>query len=591
VVFATGGLDGPVALAAPGLLAILVGLVVAHLTLPSAAVLGRRLLGRGRVRAGVSLLDAARNPTTRRMVAIVTLATALAVFSADALVIGQRNRAAAAEQEAGAPVALTVQTTNLPGVRAVLADADPEGEQVTPVVQVDPAGSDGTATVGVLPEAFSKVALFPAGAPDPSVWQRLRGSDAEPVHVTGTQLSVEAVGSTIDSVLGGTRRPHGEHDAVALGVDLVLASGETLETTLGELERERSRARLTHRISCADGCELTAIWLRGTPGSRLSGQVTLRDLVAGTSDGPAEEPVEFGPADQWSASTDSEQGVTAASRTDDELTVAVQDTDLSRLTLQQAWLPTVLPALVAGPLPPGSTGDDFVLTGLDGESQAAVRVGTLERVPAAAPQVYVVDLDQLQRGRRLASTAQTELWFADDEAGLREKVTAALADRGIAVVSTRRLDDIRRSYDESVAAWSLQLAALVGASALLIALLVMVVSAVTGWRRRARDLAALRMSGVPTATTRAVAVAAQLPAVAVGIVAGAASGLVGARLAMSIVPLFARDPEVSTLDLGTAWVAVVVAGAAAIVVLVGGSVLVGRLLASRATLARLRETL
>ena len=41
------------------------------------------------------------------------------------------------------------------------------------------------------------------------------------------------------------------------------------------------------------------------------------------------------------------------------------------------------------------------------------------------------------------------------------------------------------------------------------------------------------------------AIAAQMPAVIVGVVAGTLSGLLGARLAMPIVPLFATAPEVS----------------------------------------------
>ena len=46
------------------------------------------------------------------------------------------------------------------------------------------------------------------------------------------------------------------------------------------------------------------------------------------------------------------------------------------------------------------------------------------------------------------------------------------------------------------------------------------------------------------------AVAAQLPAVLLGVLAGTGCGLVGAHLALPIVPLFASAPEVSTLDLG-----------------------------------------
>lgn len=584
VVFAAGGLDGPIALAAPGLVAVVVGLVAAHLTMPAAAVLGRRLLGRGRVRGGVSALDAARSPATRRLVAIVTLATALVVFSADALVIGQRNRASAAEQEAGAALALTVQTVDVGAVRAAVAEADPGGQRVTPVVQVDPPGSDATATLGVLPDAFPRIALFPGGPPDAGTWDRLRAPDVEPIHVTGTTLSVEVVDSTLDALLAGARNGRGEHDEVVVGVDLVLGSGQTLESTLGVLARGTSRTRLSGRISCATGCDLTAVWLRSTPGSSMSGGLTLRDLTVGS------ERLPLGPAGHWTAAVDSEGALSASSRSADELSLAIDAEGFSRVSLQHAWLPTVLAAAVAGPLPPGSDGDRFTVTALDGESRAAVAVGRLDRVPAAAPQVYVVDFEQLQRGGVATPTAQVEVWLADDEPELLAATTAALADRELPVTSTRRLADVRRTYDDSVAAWSLQLAALVGGAALLIALLVMVVGAASGWRRWARDLAALRMSGVPGRTTRGIAVAAQLPAVVTGVVAGTASGFVGAQLAMPIVPIFAVSPEVSTLDLDPAWGAVGLAAATSAVVLVGGGVLIGRALTSRATLGRLRET-
>jgi putative ABC transport system permease protein len=99
------------------------------------------------------------------------------------------------------------------------------------------------------------------------------------------------------------------------------------------------------------------------------------------------------------------------------------------------------------------------------------------------------------------------------------------------------------------------------------------------------------MSGVRLRSIRSISVAAQLPAVLVGIAAGGVSGLFGAQLAMSIVPLFATAPDVSTLDLDTAWLAVLVAIVLSLAVLGAGSVLIGRALASRAELRRLRETM
>ena len=60
---------------------------------------------------------------------------------------------------------------------------------------------------------------------------------------------------------------------------------------------------------------------------------------------------------------------------------------------------------------------------------------------------------------------------------------------------------------------------------------------------------------------------------------------------MPTVPLFAVDPEVSTLDLHTAWPVVVVATASALVVLLVVAWLVGRGVARRAVLDRVRQSL
>ncbi|WP_296606393.1 FtsX-like permease family protein, partial [Nocardioides sp.] len=195
------------------------------------------------------------------------------------------------------------------------------------------------------------------------------------------------------------------------------------------------------------------------------------------------------------------------------------------------------------------------------------------------------------RGTELAATDRLSVWLADDDPALVAKVRKALADHHVRMADVRTLADVRRSYDDSAAAWSLQLAALIGAVALLIALLVLVVSAVSSWRFRTRDLAALRMAGVPRRAIGAMSIASQLPAIVVGVVAGTAAGLYGAQLALPIVPLFAEDPLVSTLDLDVAWGAVLLAALAALVVLGLGGLLIGRAMAHRSELRRLRETI
>ena len=115
---------------------------------------------------------------------------------------------------------------------------------------------------------------------------------------------------------------------------------------------------------------------------------------------------------------------------------------------------------------------------------------------------------------------------------------AALRERGIAVADVRRSSTIRQAYEDTVATWSLALGAVVGPAVILIALLVLLVLAVTGWRDRARDLAILRLNGAGRRTTRRLAVWAQLPAVLLAVAAGVAAGLVGAALAMPDVSFF-----------------------------------------------------
>jgi len=583
VVFATGGLDGPIALAAPGLLAIVVGLVLAHLTTPTASLVGGRLLRRGRVRAGTSVVDAARSPATRRIVAIVTLATALAVFSADALLVGDRNRQAAAEQEAGAPVVAEVSGTDLLAVRAALADVDPDGRLATPVVRTVPANNAARTTVAVIPEQFKDIAYFPGGGPSDQVWKRLAAPDTEPIEITGDDLRLTLTDTSLHSErVGGASQP------VTFGLDLeIVATGELLHVTLGELAKRARTVTLSGSASCRTGCYVTGIWLGTLPGATIGGQATVGALTAGGTAVP------LGPSGRWNGFLDLDQGgIRAAPGSGpDELVLQVDGRGASELTLQHAWIPGELPALVAGSLPPDSSDNHFMLMGLDAEDQAGVRVGDLARVPAAGPQTSIVNLDLAVRGTQLAATDRVTVWLANDDPTLLSRVREALSDHQVRMTEVRRLTDVRRSYDESGAAWSLQLAALVGAAALLIALLVLVVSAVSSWRFRTRDLAALRMAGVPRRSIGTMSVASQLPAVVVGVVAGTAAGLYGAQLALPIVPLFAEAPLVSTLDLGVAWGAVLLAALAALVVLGLGAVLVGRAMARRAVLRRLRETI
>ncbi|MFD4327269.1 FtsX-like permease family protein [Nocardioides sp. NPDC058538] len=432
VAFVTGSLTGPIALAAPALLSALVGLVLAHLFTPTAMRIGRTLLRRGHLRAGISLLEASRSIATRRTVALATVASALAVFSVCGLLVGERNRAVAAEQAAGAPLIAELQgqrstADNLRSVRRALARIDPESAQVTPVVRAA-APSGGATTFAVDPQGFRQIALFDTGdAPSADQWKAL-------------------------------------------------------------------------------------------------------------TDGSAREPV---------------------------------------------------PVITTGAL---FEDEEVTIVGLDGIEQDGEEIAAIDRVPGGGPDVALVDLTTAQELAPPDADSTISLWFAAEDRGLLDRVSADLEEEGIIIAETRTLRDVRRSLDESVAAWSLRLGVVVGLAAVAIAVLALSVLTVTGWRTRARDLASLWLAGVDRRTVRGLPGATQLVPVILGVLAGAGAGVLGALLTLPDIPLFAVPPAVDTIDLSVPWLAVGLTTLGCLLVLSTAAVLLGRAVAAAARLDRVRET-
>jgi predicted lysophospholipase L1 biosynthesis ABC-type transport system permease subunit len=148
---------------------------------------------------------------------------------------------------------------------------------------------------------------------------------------------------------------------------------------------------------------------------------------------------------------------------------------------------------------------------------------------------------------------------------------------------------VRSDLDASPAAWSLALSVLVGAAAVLVAMLAMVVATATTWRARATDLAALRMVGLPGRSLLRMELLGQLPVVLVGAVTGAACGIAAAVLALPGVRQFTDPPAVDTTDFSTPWATVIVASVAVLVLLTALALATSRWTARRATLNRIRD--
>ena len=108
-------------------------------------------------------------------------------------------------------------------------------------------------------------------------------------------------------------------------------------------------------------------------------------------------------------------------------------------------------------------------------------------------------------------------------------------------------------------------------------------------RSRARDYAVLRLVGVSSRDLRATSYGEQVVVAVVSVIAGVACGLVGARLAVLLVPLFTVPSTISPMDATLALAPVLAAPVAALVVLVAVAAVAGGRLVRRGTFDRVRD--
>ena len=269
--FATGGLQGPLALAAPGLLALIVGLLLAHLIVPFATRLGRRLMARGRYAAALAVLALARRPATRRVVAVITVASALLVFSTYAIGVGSRNRELAARRDNGAPMVADVTATDVSRVVSALAPV--AGGHATPVVRMAPTGGMRRTTLAVVPGDFSRIALFPDSEPDSVPWSGLALETGRRLSITGRAISFLATPEGFDI----------SASEAYFQLELDNAGGDRTSVNLGAIPVARART-LSAPVPCESGCTVAGFSVRSSPGIRYGGLVTIsRVRVSGGS--------------------------------------------------------------------------------------------------------------------------------------------------------------------------------------------------------------------------------------------------------------------------------------------------------------------
>ena len=251
---------------------------------------------------------------------------------------------------------------------------------------------------------------------------------------------------------------------------------------------------------------------------------------------------------------------------------------------------------------------DAALALLDREGYAALTVEAIVREADVTRPVFYAAYDNLEhflnalldrtcnraldQATHLLNTAgdprDVDAWLLNAVAGLIDLVQE---DPQVwrPVLGVTRESDARSSLAQSPSAWSLQLGALVAVACLLVSGLGLVIAGTASWAARTRDLAVVRMNGLPARAVRQIALGEQVPAVVAGGVVGALAGVIAAHFSLREVPLLPSPPPVDLLDLSVDWPLVALLAGAA--VLTGALLgwLLGLLTARRAGVDRVLE--
>jgi putative ABC transport system permease protein len=599
---ATGSLEGPLALVTPTLIALAAGLVASRLAVPVAGASGRANLRRGRIGPALTAFGLERRPTLRKVVTVVSVAVALTVFAANALVVGDRNWAARAEVQTGAPAVIDTDSRNPASLLATVRAIDPTGAAASPVAIVRRTDQKSTATMAVVTKDFEETSFAPPG--EPYRLGALAPPDIAPVHLDGTRVTGRVAWDLTTPEGQTTQRPTGQsgvplppgvgpgsEEPSELRISVTTPQGQRLTRVIGQIPLQgKGSAELNALLLCPDGCRLDGLEFRKTDqqATEVSGKLSITGL------GIDGKTLDLAAPNQWNPfvapATSSRDALRQVPATGDTLALELVSTGFA-LELSHADVPAVVPGLLAGPVPPGGTAQGFDAVGINGAPLTAAVQQTVDTLPVLGSQGVLVDYETLARlGGRLPDSGTLSVWVADPNRA--DAVAQSLTAQGVGILARHSVTAAKDRLDESASAWGLRLAAFTGAMGVLLAALVVLVMTVTGWRVVARDLAALHMSGVPLKELRRSLVREQVVLVLVGTVVGVVCGAVSSFIAMPLIPLFdsAADP-VPALELAPDTVAIVGAAvvAGAVLFAVGWLAAVGA--GRRITLRRIRESL
>ncbi len=564
---------GPVAMAAPGMIALGGALLAARVLRLVARRRAGRCLEVGRPSGLLGWAGVLRRTGVARTTGVLTAAVTLLLVGVQAWTVAGRERVVRASAENGAAVVLGAQAASPQAFLDAVRRADGGAGHAMAVVRLSGGDTDPTVLAVDGARAGQVLAFGHQRVRDLTAALRpsLPGAIVLRPGVVEVGLRVAALSSPSPLTASVTVQGPGRGEAADAWTEL----------SLGPLRRGTHTYRAEVPGWCAGGCRLVGLALAhpGTDIAAASADLQVTSLAAGVSGSVAALDAGFDRARAWRPGVPDVGAALVQLTPGRRLGVSVSAPGGVAARVVHGDAPDPLPGLVAADTPRRQGVVEAV--GLDGGLMRVAATSRAPFVPGLGSSGAVVDLGLALRSSARVGNGDLQVWLDRDDRAAERRLVAALRSHGVTVTGRTPAAREQSVLAKDGAVLSLLLFVACGAVALLVSAGAMLVAAFVGGRQRAGEAAALRVVGVPRRAVRRGLVVENLAGVGVAIVAGAVAGAVATRVVLPVLPLFDEpSPYVAVSaapDLGVGgWTVLVVAAVlAALAVVVAGGQLRG----------------
>jgi putative ABC transport system permease protein len=579
-----GGRPSPVAVLAPGMVAVVGGLLASRLLVGFARSGSVRAAQRGKAAQLIGWCGVARRPGTARIASVLAIATCLLLIGVEAWTVAERGRVERSSAEVGAAVVLNVRASASNALLTAVRKADPSGRYAMAVVEVADSNQQDT-VLAVDSGRADRIMRWgpPEAKPSRSIRSLISPPVAPPIVLRPGRLEVTATVTAMKSP-----------SPLKLTARLDRA-GVAVLLPMGSLSMGRTTYTVAVPQGCRTGCRLAALSIGHAANdlTAATARLSLSRIAAGRTGDVQPLDTAFPQPTSWHGGAATTGGPEATVRTGASLAVDLFTPGGFDAEIVHGDALDPLPAYAGRDAGRDATEPGAVPTvtseGLSGTDARFRPTRTGAFVPRAGRAALLVDLELALRGATSAPAGDRQVWLARDDRSMERRFTHALAAQHIRVLSRETSAAVERGYAGDGAVLALRLLLVCGAAAIVVSVGALLVAAYVGRRQRAYEVAALRVVGLSRRTVRALLLREALATVLISLATGGAAALIATWVVLPSLPQFDNPSDTVAVryapDAASGWAAL--AGLGLVLGAVGLSVTALQLRSGRAD--RLRE--